>query len=276
MGIKRTVEWKLRCSPPEAESRLRQALQDMDLPDDGEPGVIRASVKRSLIRNRWAAEVEIQLEPLAGETLATTRVEMNGTKHYDLLNEFAGKIGDDLFDDRGATEAIERLGKVGRIFGRKEIRHLQHLLHGDERVLTLGQGKWGDKQGIVVLTTERLFLFEKHLTIHESLEEFSLESIGSIETGKKRSGERLVIHAYGTSTEVTNLFHGHADEIARQFRRLRSHAPDDTATRSLSPDAAPASTDHVATLKSLAELRDQGILTPEEFEQKKAEILERL
>lgn len=156
MGIKRTVEWKLRCTPSEAESRLRSALDELDLTSDGEPRLIRSSVKRSLMRNRWAAEVQIQLESRGDSTLAIARVEMNGTKHFDLLNEIANKLGDDLFDDRDTAAAIERLGRPGRIFGRKEIRHLQHLLRGDERVVTLGQGQYGDRQGLVVLTNARI------------------------------------------------------------------------------------------------------------------------
>jgi hypothetical protein len=220
--------------------------------------------------------VQIDLEPLAGETLATARVEMNGTRHFDVLNELAGKVGDDLFDDRGAADAIERLGKPGRMFGRKEIRHLQHLLRGNERVMTIGQRRYGDRQGLVVLTTVRLFFFEKSLG-SETIEEFSLTAITSLAAKKVRfGGEHLVIHAAGSSSEMTHLFPGHADEVARQFRRLRGEAVERTASVDVAPPEAATGSDHLTTLKSLADLRDQGILTAEEFEQKKADILDRL
>jgi hypothetical protein len=39
------------------------------------------------------------------------------------------------------------------------------------------------------------------------------------------------------------------------------------------PAAAPAEPDYVAELEQLAQLRDQGILTPEEFEAKKKQLL---
>jgi hypothetical protein len=108
--------------------------------------------RRSLRKNRWAAEINIDLEPLNGGTLAVTRVDMLGNKHY---------AGDDLFEDQGVTDAVERLGKMGRLFGRKEVRHLHHLLRATERVIILGQGQYEKKQGLIVLTNERLFFFEK-------------------------------------------------------------------------------------------------------------------
>ncbi len=103
-------------------------------------------------------------------------------------------MGDDAFDERGIQPAIERLGKASRVFGRKEVRHLRHLVHAGENVAALGQGRYNNKQGIVVLTDQRLFFFEKSIG-SESLEEFGLPSISSIEVGKKLGGERLVINA---------------------------------------------------------------------------------
>lgn len=220
MGIVRTVEWKLTSSPDEADRRLREALAKLDMDPEGEPGQIKAKSGRSLLKNRWAAEIGIELEPLNGGTLAVTRVDMLGNKHYTLLSEIVENAGDDLFDDRGIADAVARLGKMGRVFGRKEVRHLHHLLRGTEGVIILGQGQYENKQGLIVLTNERLFFFEKSLLGQETVEEFSLKSITSLETGKKMTGERLVVHASGNRNEIKGMIHGQADEIVRQFREV--------------------------------------------------------
>jgi len=271
MGIVRTVEWKLTSPPEESDRRLREALSKLDMNPEGEPGHIRAKSGRSIRKNRWAAEVGIEFEAVNGATVAVARVDMVGNKHYALLDEIAENAGDDLFDDRGSTDAIARLGKMGRTFGRKEVRHLQHLLHGTEHVLILGQGQYEKKQGLVVLTNQRLFFFEKSMLGQETIEEFSLKAITSLETGKKMGGERLVIHASGNSNEIKGMFHGQADEIARQFRRLKSE-------QEAPLPAAPAQPvdDPLAQLERLAKLRDQGIISAEEFDQKKAELMERI
>jgi hypothetical protein len=271
MGIVRTVEWKLTSPPDEAERRLRDALAKLDMKPVGDQGQIRAKSGRSLLKNRWAAEVDIEFEALNGGSVAVARVDMIGNKHYALLDEIAENAGDDLFDDRGATDAVARLGKMGRVFGRKEVRHLQHLLHGTERVIVLGQGQYGNKQGLIALTNERLFFFEKSLLGQETIEEFSLKSITSLETGKKMTGERLVVHASGNSNEIKGMFHGQADEIVRQFRRLKAEQ------ETPAPASAPqASDDPLAQLEKLADLRDKGIISAEEFDRKKAQLMDRI
>jgi hypothetical protein len=271
MGIVRTVEWKLTSPPDEADRRLREALAKLAMKPEGEPGQIRAKSRRSLLKNRWAAEIGIELEPLDGGALDVTRVDMLGNKHYALLSEIVENAGDDLFDDRGITDAVSRLGKMGRLFGRKEVRHIHHLLHGSERVMILGQGQYESKQGLIALTNERLFFFEKSLLGQETIEEFSLKSITSLETGKKMTGERLVVHVSGNRSEIKGMFHGQADEIVRQFRKLRAEqeAPAVTAP------TAPAD-DPLAHLEKLASLRDRGIISAEEFDQKKAELMDRI
>jgi hypothetical protein len=274
MGIVRTVEWRLTSPPDEAERRLREVLANMGMSPEGEPGHIKAKSGRSVLKNRWAAEVGIEFESINGATVAVAKVDMLGNKHYTLLDEIAEGAGDDLFDDRGAADAIDRLGKMGRVFGRREVRHLQHVLHGTERVIVLGQGQYERKQGLVALTSERLLFFEKGMLGQETIEEFSLKSISSLETGKKMTGERLVVHVSGNSSEIKGMSHGQADEIVRQFRRLK--AEQDAPASAAPPAPAQAGDDPFAQLEKLARMRDQGIITPEEFDQKKAELMDRI
>jgi len=232
---------------------------------------IRAKSKRSMVRNRWAAEVAIDLAPLGAGTSATCRVEMLGNKHFEVLGDIAEAVGDEAFEDRGVEQAVSRLGKASRIFGRKEIRHARHLLRADETVEALAQGTYGNKQGIVVLTDQRLFFFEKSLG-SESLEEFATASITSIEVGKKVTGERLVIHASGNRAEISHVMHGQADDLARAFRAWKSRVAT-AATPTAAPGIQPNVLDQV---RQLGDLRDAGVITTDEFEAKKADLLRRL
>lgn len=256
--------------PEEADRRLREAVASAGLQPQGDLGAIRAKSARSLMRNRWAAEVSIDLAQLGPGTCATCQVDMLGNKHFDVLNEIAEAVGDDAFDDRGIPQAIERLGKAGGVFGRKEIRHLRHLIRASENVAALGQGLYNQKFGIVVLTDQRLFFFEKSLG-SESLEEFALASISSMEVGKKLGGERLVIHASGNKAEITQMKPGQGDEIARQFRAVKQRGATPV------PTAAPTEqADVLDQIRKLGELRDTGLLTADEFEAKKTALLDRL
>ena len=270
MGIVRTVEWSLSVAPVEAERRVRDALLAVGMEAEHHAGTIVATSKRSMLKNRWAAEVTIDLAPLHSGTQATCRVDMAGTKHYALLDEIAEAVGDDAFDDRGIQQAIDRLGKASRIFGRKEVRHLRHLIRAGEKIAALGQGTYEKKQGIVALTDQRLFFFEKSIG-SESLEEFGCASISSLEVGKKVTGERLVIHSSGNRAEITHMMHGQADELARSFRALKSQL--DTSPPTPASGAEP---DVLDQIRKLGDLRDAGVLTTEEFDAKKASLLDRL
>lgn len=269
VGIVRTAEWLLKLPPDEAASKLREGLRTLGASvEDNDGTTFTAESKRNVMKNRWGASWAVGVKAASSGSIATVRVDMNGDKHYDLLDELAQQV-EDALDDRELVGAIERLGKVGRTFGRKEIRSAQHMLHGDERVLQLGQGTYGGKQGLVILTGQRLFFFEKSWGA-QTVEEFPIKSISSVSVDAKRRGEKLKIHASGNVAEIENMGHGQGDELARQVRKLvegQSAAPAPTAP------VAQAPSDPIEQLKRLAELRDAGVLTDEEFNAKKAELL---
>lgn len=269
MGIVRTVEWKLNCSTEEADSLFRKAFASLDVEPHGPPGSISGTAKRAIMKNRWAAKVSVDLAPLAGGSTAVCRVEMVGTKHFEVLGELAEAVGEEVFDDRGVRDAVQRLGKASRLFGRKEVHHVRNLLHSDELVYELGQGQYGGKQGLVVLTNSRLFFFEKSIG-RETIEEFPISAISSMSTHRKATGETLLVHASGNKAEIKSMMHGQGDALTRAFRNAKAAENAKVTPTVAAPDYA------IAQLERLAELRDRGILSAEEFESKKAELLGRI
>jgi hypothetical protein len=143
-------------------------------------------------------------------------------------------------------------------------------LRGAERVIILGQGQYEKKQGLIVLTDERLFFFEKSLG-SETVEEFGLGSISSLSVSKKMTGEALQVHASGNAAEIKSMMHGQADAVARAFRSLKQ-----AGLSGVGSVAASGANDPIEQLERLASLRDKGILSYEEFETKKAELLNRM
>jgi hypothetical protein len=150
MSITRTIEWQLTCSPEEADSRFRKALNALEMNPDGPPGQVHGKSKRAIMKNRWSAEVSVLIAPGGSDgSHVRCRVEMpGGTKHFEVADDVAAGVGEDVFDDRGLPQAVERLGKAGRLFGRKEVGHLRNLLRFDERVAELGQGQYGGKPAL--------------------------------------------------------------------------------------------------------------------------------
>jgi uncharacterized membrane protein YdbT with pleckstrin-like domain len=58
-----------------------------------------------------------------------------------------------------------------------------------------------------------------------------------------------------------------------RFRKAVQETASRFATAHVAPAAAPAKDDVVSTLERLGELRDSGVLSPEEFEEQKAQVL---
>jgi Short C-terminal domain len=71
----------------------------------------------------------------------------------------------------------------------------------------------------------------------------------------------------GTATAVSNRV------SRRQAGRWEQQAAQEQAAAAPPPAAAPAEPDYMAELEQLAQMRDQGILSDEEFEAKKKQLL---
>lgn len=270
MGIKRTVEVRILQPPEPALSALRTGAESAGMTvSDATGSGFAGSAKRSLRKNRWAAEVTVDVQPDAGATVAEVTVDMNGTKHLELVNELTEPLAGQI-DDRGLNEAKERLGKAGRFFGALEVRALSYLLRGDERVVTLGTGQYDGRQGMACLTTTRLLFVDKgFMTASPNQVEYPISIIQAVSTKRSLGGETLAITSAGMASEIKNLMHGQAEEIARQIHRLQSQPP--------TPAPTPAAADDpTEMLQKLASLRDQGIITDDEFAQKKRAILDRI
>jgi hypothetical protein len=270
MGIKKTAELIMYAPPTEARDKLVRGLEEIGAETGEENGVLLGHLSRAIKKNRWAGELRIEVQPFGSGSIAVCTVDMAGTKHGEVLEQLTDAVGADAFDDRGVGEALGRLGKTSKLFGRKELRHLPNLLDRSERVESLAQGELDKKQGIVVLTNERLAFFEKSMG-GEELREFPIAFISSITQEKKAfSGEKLVVHVSGASYEIKRVAPGETDELLRRFRALKRD-PKPTAA-----DQAGAQPDYLDQIERLGQLRDKGALTEEEFEKKKQELLDRL
>jgi hypothetical protein len=271
MGIKRTVEVRVLQPPESTLAALREGAESagMTVRDESVSG-FAAATKRSLLKNRWAAEIRVDLQPSADATVAAITVDMAGTKHLSLVNELTEPLAGQI-DDRGLNEAKERLGKPGRVFGMLELRALTYLLRGDEQVIALGTGQFDRRTGMVCLTTARLLFVDKGLlTVSLNQDEYPLPTIQAVSTKRSFAGETLVITSAGAVSEITHLGHGQAEELVRQIHNLKRQPPP------ISAPAAVSAEDPTEMLKKLASLRDEGILSEEEFAAKKREILDRI
>ncbi|WP_164873432.1 PH domain-containing protein [Rhodococcus xishaensis] len=274
MGIVRTSTARVLAPFDATHQAIMEAMQAVG--QDVTPGnPIYGTAKRSIRKNRWASTVSAGVRPETDTTtLVDWSVEMMGDKHTAVVSEILQALPGIEVDDLGVTDALERLGKMGRFFGFQEASALTQYIHTDERVVELAQGVYNGKQGMLVLTTQRLFFFDKSL-LGAQVEEFEFSAIGSLGHSQKMTGETISISISGRSAEIKQVAHGRAETFIQAFRRVKADASAASAPAPTVIQAAPAP-DLAEQIKKLAELRELGVLSDEEFESKKSELLARM
>jgi hypothetical protein len=175
-------------------------------------------------------------------------------------------------ESRADIEAAKQ--KMRHKYGsRREIKKLIEYLWDGERVDLMAKGTYARGTGLVVLTDRRL-LFLLDGVFAKSTEDFPLEKISSVQWSSRFLDGTLIVFASGNKAEIKNMYKDDGKRIADALRDRLSggtaHHPAPEAT------AAPHQPDPYEQLAKLGQLRAAGVLTPEEFEAKKGELLSRL
>jgi hypothetical protein len=165
----------------------------------------------------------------------------------------------------------------------------EHLIEGEHNVAAV-QGVYETKimgndtvrQGIFAATNKRLLFYAKKMTGYD-LESFPYDHISSFEMSKGAMGHKMAFFASGNKVTMKWIQQGDVATFSNAVRsRMGKVSAGFAASDSLptaEPEAAPAPSSEPTVadqLRTLASLRDDGILTDEEFQAKKAELLAKL
>ena len=134
----------------------------------------------------------------------------------------------------------------------------------------LGSGKDAEKSGVLIVTGSRVVFYRAGI-FGEVNESIPLKALTSIER-KSFLGHRTIrMHTSHDALEFKSFKKDQDQALVDAIETGRSHAALPAETKDQQP-----STDTVAALSKLAGLKAAGVLTDEEFNTKKAELLARL
>jgi hypothetical protein len=159
---------------------------------------------------------------------------------------------------------------------RKELKKLPAMLHEHERVANLAQGRYEGNEGLIVATDRRVMFIDEGL-VRSHREDFPYERVSSVQTSTSMMSGKLVIFASGNKAQLENIMpKQQATALADHIRHQIAGGPAAPATAAAAAsEPRPAPTDDpFEKLRKLGELRDAGIISPEEFEAKKASIID--
>lgn len=163
-----------------------------------------------------------------------------------------------------------KLSGVSNFLGRREINELPNILAPTETIDNLAQGTYNNGQGILVSTSRRLLFVDKGMLYGLKVEDFPLDKISSIqyETGLLLGG--IKIHASGNIAKIENVEKASARSFA-EFVRDKLSQPKETHTTTIISEP-----NVLDQLEKLAKLKENGILSEEEFNEQKKKLLEKL
>lgn len=173
-------------------------------------------------------------------------------------------MSDELRPDIAAARA-RMTTKLGS--GREIKKLVDHLWEG-EVVQWLAGGTYGGGQGLVALTDRRLF-FLKDGIMSKTAEDFPFSRISSIRWQSGLVFGKIVVFVSGNKAEITQVGKAEGKAIVDAVRGYIAEA----SARPAAVQQSEPSGDVTEQIRKLAELRDQGILTDEEFSAKKAQLL---
>lgn len=114
--------------------------------------------------------------------------------------------------------------------------------------------------------------------VNHVFEDFPYDRITSVTSSRGALLGKIVIHTGGAARVIEQVVKGEAESVAAVIRErveaaIRSYQYPPASHIAAPSESKPLSV--AAELRELAELRDQGILTPEEFDAQKARLLGR-
>ncbi len=157
--------------------------------------------------------------------------------------------------------AAQRMGwKLG---SRREMKKLPSHLHDGETVQEMARGQYGGGTGLLVLTSERI-IFLREGWVGAAHEDFMLHRVTSVGFTSRFGFGQVTIHASGNTVHIESVLSDDGKRFAAAARKVLSRPAE---------SAPAAQADPLEQLKKLGELRDAGVISPEEFEQKKTDLL---
>jgi hypothetical protein len=147
--------------------------------------------------------------------------------------------------------------------GREIKRLIDHLWEG-ETVDRMTTGTYGKGTGLVVLTDRRL-LFVQDGVMSKTTEDFPMDKVSSVQWTSGMMLGSVVIFASGNKSEIKNVNKDDGKEMVDKIRH-RISAPTAPAA---APAVADVRADPIEQLRRLGELRDAGVVTPEELRRRR-------
>lgn len=164
-----------------------------------------------------------------------------------------------------------KLDGVSKFFGKKEINELPKILLKDENVLDIVQGAYSGKMGVLIATQFRLIFIDKGFLFGVKVEDFPYDKITSIQYETGIIQGKIIIMASGNKALIDNVVKSRVQNFSDNVRKRILELSN--AKNQPQQVVINQGLDIADQLSKLADLKQKGILTEDEFEAQKKKLL---
>ncbi|AAV88681.1 bacterial PH domain-containing protein [Zymomonas mobilis subsp. mobilis ZM4 = ATCC 31821] len=156
-------------------------------------------------------------------------------------------------------------------FTRKEFYALPEILGDEETPVAITSGMMNDHTWLIVLTNRRILFLDKGMLFGGKQVIISLADITAIQGSTGLIYGEITISTAGQKHEISHIYKKAVNSFIQMTDKERDQYRSDPIQK-IKPFHQNTS-DKVTQLEKLAALKNQGILTEEEFEKEKRRIL---
>ncbi|RKY81898.1 hypothetical protein DRP98_09690 [candidate division KSB1 bacterium] len=165
-------------------------------------------------------------------------------------------------------EQIKKLGEFDQWFTKKEIKYLPEVIDEGEEIRAMTSGYYEGNTWLVVVTTRRVLFLDKGMIYGLKQMEMPLAQITSISYKTGLMFGEIEVDTAGSKKKIDTISKKDVPKVAKiisdLLKQIHSNANATQASSQL---------DVISQLEKLAELKEKGILTEEEFLAQKAKLL---
>jgi hypothetical protein len=170
---------------------------------------------------------------------------------------------------------LESLRANLSMFTKGEIKELPYILDPDEKILAIIDAQFAKTTdaGILLVTPKRIISVSKAMFSQAKVNEFLNDNILKVSFVKNFVSPNIRIHTKEKTVEFESFFN---KDYAEDFYHFISKIYNKEVSKASSPEQNTVSESVLEQLEKLGQLRENGILTDEEFTSQKKKLLEKL
>ena len=170
--------------------------------------------------------------------------------------------------DLRINKQLDDLGIIDTWFTKKEIKYLPEVIRNDEVIKGIGSGFLDGNTWLIVITNQRLLFLDKGMIY--GLKQMEMD-YGQISAVSYSTGLMFASITVSTSSGAKKI-----DNITKEDAPKLSQLISDIIKQNKQQNIPNTRDDIPAQIEKIAKLYEKGILTKEEFEQKKIELLNKM